>query len=458
MNLDGLSNEALLANLQSLCAVARRTDLQIIVLLNEVEERRLHLKAACSSMFEFCVKRLGLSESSASRKIQAARLVRRFPCLLTHVESGRTHFSNLGLLSEYLTEENVEATVQATSGMSKSQVLEFIAALAPRPDVPASIVPLTSLSLVSASPDPCADSAPSRENSKSESAMCPQAIRPLAPERYALELTIDGDLRAQIDHVRDLMRHRNPSGDLEPILRAAIGALTTKLERERYGTTNRPQTKRRTIKAGAISRAVRREVFARDGRQCTFTDELGRRCEARAWLELDHVIPRARGGLGVASNLRVRCKPHNRLHAETCYGTRFIANRIHAQRWVCAHHRCGGSFRSGRGERAMCRKSRHEHEPVAGATMLGEVAPVVNGASSCKCFCEFEAGEDEKRVERCGSTRKDGSNTRQIVVHGLVNMGFQSTKVKRVVSQIVEATPTLSVDDLLRKAIAILTM
>ncbi|HEY5956447.1 MAG TPA: hypothetical protein VIV60_07845 [Polyangiaceae bacterium] len=34
--------------------------------------------------------------------------------------------------------------------------------------------------------------------------------------------------------------------------------------------------------------AVRREVFARDGGQCTFVDRWGRRCEQRRLLEFDH--------------------------------------------------------------------------------------------------------------------------------------------------------------------------
>jgi hypothetical protein len=38
---------------------------QLLRYLSEVEERRLHLLAACSSMFEFCAKRPGMSEGEA---------------------------------------------------------------------------------------------------------------------------------------------------------------------------------------------------------------------------------------------------------------------------------------------------------------------------------------------------------------------------------------------------------
>ncbi len=55
-----------------------------------------------------------------------------------------------------------------------------------------------------------------------------------------------------------------------------------------------------------------RAVFERDGERCTFTDAAGNRCPATTWLELDHVIPGARGGTSEAGNLRVRCRARQR--------------------------------------------------------------------------------------------------------------------------------------------------
>jgi hypothetical protein len=65
---------------------------------------------------------------------------------------------------------------------------------------------------------------------------------------------------------------------------------------------------------------VRREVFARDGEQCTFVDPAGNRCSARALLELDHVEPWSLGGSNDAANLRVTCRAHNQFFAEQKLG------------------------------------------------------------------------------------------------------------------------------------------
>jgi HNH endonuclease len=91
--------------------------------------------------------------------------------------------------------------------------------------------------------------------------------------------------------------------------------LLVKLEKERVGD--------------GVARAVRREIFERDGEQCTFTDERGNRCPARGDLELDHIVPRACGGTSDAENLRVVCGPHNKLYAEQAFGRAHIESRIH---------------------------------------------------------------------------------------------------------------------------------
>ncbi|MBT8495739.1 MAG: HNH endonuclease, partial [Deltaproteobacteria bacterium] len=70
-----------------------------------------------------------------------------------------------------------------------------------------------------------------------------------------------------------------------------------------------------------------RTVHDRDGGQCTFRDESGRRCSERTGLHFDHVVPHALGGESTVDNLRLRCGPHNQLHAEQCFGPLFVERR-----------------------------------------------------------------------------------------------------------------------------------
>ena len=63
----------------------------------------------------------------------------------------------------------------------------------------------------------------------------------------------------------------------------------------------------------SIPAAVRRQVWRRDSGCCTYVDRhTGRRCGSRFFLELDHIVPVARGGGAEPANLRLRCSAHHR--------------------------------------------------------------------------------------------------------------------------------------------------
>jgi hypothetical protein len=71
MNLTDLSDDELLSGLRAVLGSERRGIARLLKHLVEVEERRIHLRAACSSLFDFCVRRLGLSEGEAFRRMTA---------------------------------------------------------------------------------------------------------------------------------------------------------------------------------------------------------------------------------------------------------------------------------------------------------------------------------------------------------------------------------------------------
>jgi hypothetical protein len=95
MNLAHLSNDALLAGVRSLADQGRRGLARLLAHLGEVEERRLDLESACGSLFDFCVRRLSMSEEEAWRRVAAARLVRRFPTARSMIERGEIHLTGL---------------------------------------------------------------------------------------------------------------------------------------------------------------------------------------------------------------------------------------------------------------------------------------------------------------------------------------------------------------------------
>ena len=73
MNLGDLTNDELLSGVERLLGSQRRLTALLLRHLAEVEERRLHLLAACSSMFDFCMSRLGMSEGEVKARIDRLR-------------------------------------------------------------------------------------------------------------------------------------------------------------------------------------------------------------------------------------------------------------------------------------------------------------------------------------------------------------------------------------------------
>ena len=72
----------------------------------------------------------------------------------------------------------------------------------------------------------------------------------------------------------------------------------------------------------AIPAAVKREVWRRDRGRCRYVDHTsGRRCGSQHLLQIDHVVPYARGGAAEPNNLRLLCAAHHRYrHAGAGFG------------------------------------------------------------------------------------------------------------------------------------------
>ena len=266
-----LSDEELLARLRGHVGKGNVWCAELIAYLIEVDERRLDRVHACSSLWDFCTRKLGMSEGEAHRRIAAARTVRRFPHLLGFIERGEIHLCGLYVLRKYLTSENVDELLREASGKSTREVEKMVAARFPRPDVPTCLELAAPQALLSpVSPVPVAtpsNAAPAWSLSlTAASAPGPRPrIDPLSATRYRIELAVSAGTKEAIDRIKDLMRHRNPTGDLETILDASLALLLARLEKERIGKTRRPKRPKvaEATSACASSAAAHAEIMTR---------------------------------------------------------------------------------------------------------------------------------------------------------------------------------------------------
>ena len=215
----------------------------------------------------------------------------------------------------------------------------------------------TSASLRDPSPRAPSQSAPPAASQSEASrgvrhaAPVPVLAEPLSEARYRIQLNASAALKEKLDRLRALTSHSNPNGDIAVVIERALDLALAEVEKQRFAKTHRLQAARQTgveaksdgvrserrgptatANAGPRQRArtpnaVLREIAERDGLQCSYRGANGCRCSARAFLQVHHEWPWARGGGETADNLRLLCAAHNQLLAERDFGTRHVEVR-----------------------------------------------------------------------------------------------------------------------------------
>src|SRR6185295_14687695 len=133
--LKALADDEILAGLASVVARRNQITAEFLAYLAEVDERQIFLDLGFASLFEYCVEKLGLCESTAGRHIAAARVCRNHPEAFALIASGALHASALNLLRKHLTTENAAELFELCAHRSARKVEELLAARFPRPDV-----------------------------------------------------------------------------------------------------------------------------------------------------------------------------------------------------------------------------------------------------------------------------------------------------------------------------------
>jgi hypothetical protein len=371
-----LTDDALLDGARSLAARARGATAELIAHLAEVETRNLHVRCGYGSMFTYCCGALRLSESEAYSRIEAARAARRFPVILNHLTTGAVTLTAVKILAPHLTDENHVEALESARGQSKAEVEKIVARLSPAPDAPVTIrkvpaprgtaaaspsstpavapqEPSAGLFAVLPSPaePPPPTGAPSTPTVPIVRAETPRAqVNALSPDRYKLQLTIDGDTLEMLRLAQDMSRHTNPSGEESQIIKAAVTLLVHHLAKSKFAATDNP---RPSTGVAADSRhvpaEVKREVYVRDRGRCAFVGKDGHRCEERGFIEFHHVRPYAEGGLATVDNIALRCQRHN-AHEWELRSTevRRIEEEWHRRQFAAVGARSRPRTRSGR--------------------------------------------------------------------------------------------------------------
>ena len=265
----------------------KRAEADLIEILQQVEQHRVFVERGYSSLFQYVVKELGLSESVTYNLISVARKAREVPELKAELQKGTITLSNARKIAPVLTMENRAEWLQKASDLSQRQLEKEIVRVRPQ-------------------------------------TATPERATYVTPTRVSLNLGLSEKSMLELRRVQDLVSQskRRP---------VSLEEVVEELSRE-YLERHDPaeKAKRHVVKKGfptesvktPVARQVRKDrtpipatilhrVNFRDQRRCTFTNSRGEKCNQTRWIEIHHKTPVSKGGTNDLENLVTLCSVHH---------------------------------------------------------------------------------------------------------------------------------------------------
>ncbi len=306
MHSPSISNLVLHEKLTSLAREERKLTLTLLHHLREAESRQLFAERGHGSLFDYVVKELHYSESSAQRRISAMRALRELPEFESKVESGELKVTQLAQVQTFLRAEKKEGKVYSKE--AKRKLLSETLGKSTRE---------TEKILVE----------------KNSSFALKEKARMIAPHLTQVTFTADEEFMSDLEKVRNRFAHQLPVGasfaDILKWMTSRVLSEKSVISKPSKGgavTAPAGPMPAPVVRSRYVPSAVRRKVWERDGGRCTFVSSVnGKKCESRHRLEVDHKIPFALGGLSTsADGLRLLCWTHNQLEARRVFGTHCV--------------------------------------------------------------------------------------------------------------------------------------
>lgn len=188
---------------------------ELLEVLIAIEDKKV-LDGHYASMHDFCVAHLRMSEGSAYRRTNAAKLAKRFPALLQMVAAGDVTLSALVALRPHLREDNFRELIEKTRGMTKRALEDYLrerfeSGGGARPARPGRVRKLPTLqtgTVIAYEGGPA----------------------PVVEKRHMLKAPIEEKTSEQLRWLIEVMEQMQPSRDVTRILGEAIEDYVAKVE------------------------------------------------------------------------------------------------------------------------------------------------------------------------------------------------------------------------------------
>ena len=267
MDLRHLTDKTLLADTKFLAGREREITTKILHHLKEIDKRKLYSDLGYSSLFSYCMKELGYSESAASRRIQACRMIQELPQVEAKIEEGILSLSNVSLLNQFFKENDV------TTNEEKIKVIE-------------KVENMSSNECKKKLFDIGGKKPPIKKDKKQR----------VSEDKVRFSITLSDETSELLEKVKGLMNFK-PSLD-QLIKKIAVIAIS-QMEKEKFKLNKSKGSHPIAVVNRVIPNSVKREVYKRD-KKCT-------KCGSTHSLQYDHIKPYSMGGKATVENIRLLC-------------------------------------------------------------------------------------------------------------------------------------------------------
>jgi len=269
----------------------RRLEAELLDVLQRIDETKAYLPFGYSSLFQYAVEALRLSEAQAYAFMSVARKSRTIPALKAEICKGSITVSKASRIVPVLTPQNQKEWIEKASTLSKRDL--------------------------------------EREVVKEKPTEVFESVRAVSESRLSLKLGISEDLLQKLRRVQTLVSNQKRKNvSLEEALEEAVETFLEKrdpvekakrqeekahVDRElRPGTVAEVEPFKKQIKR-SIPASTIHHVHRRDRGKCTFTSTEGRRCDSPYFIDIHHIQSWSFGGRHDLKNLTTLCRSHHAL-------------------------------------------------------------------------------------------------------------------------------------------------
>ncbi|MBK9294799.1 MAG: HNH endonuclease [Oligoflexia bacterium] len=359
-----LSKNDLITELKNLVSEERKLLSLVLDYLSEVQSRKLYLEMGYPSLFEFCVKELNYSESSAQRRISAMGLIKDIPEVKTKIESGHLNLTTLAQAAMFIGQEK-RVNQKSYNINQKRELLEKLENKSKR-ECERELIKISPLATI------------------------PQdRERIITEEKIEVRFVITKELKEKLERVKALISHKKANPSYEELLLELAEIALKKLDKSvdkvksvdsckkgnkemgiikdeqvsnskdrcqnalplvevknseaqqvgkesansqntsvaktlsntrhtRSSMQSNPLTINPIPNSRYIPAYIKRQVWQRDQGRCQYqSTNSAQKCNSTYFIQIDHVTPFSHGGSSTdINNLRLLCANHNRYRWE----------------------------------------------------------------------------------------------------------------------------------------------